>query len=659
MREGPWGTLISDLCNLGVPGLSSVTRVMPSLSLKQRKAIVSICRSQSFPRDDTTFGRLALESSLPNEFINDEDLVLLYESPITSNLLIELCLCTPMTNQMVADIKADMVRKEIRVMESTPLPSSLHYPTWFDHTRHHIPLHPHLPANPNTANLIRNRLDIWKQNCTSRIHYPRMSTKTVSKDTARLLHSEYSHIWQGMADEDIVSHVTLEEHYHRTGQKVGGVCEMRQRWYTAGLVPRTYYASGGEAYWLSRHLQWMFNDLVDSLAITNRYSRVNPSRLRLREGYSAVIYDLSSFSSNCHEQRHFLNALAEDCLGTKVIVVDAWFGAIEQDLGEMIYAYNALNTNPEYSIERIWHSMVDVMLVHSVAGFLGVFGNIATCTYLHGCVALSVCSTEDEGNVAGDDGLLPTKGDMIDALAAPLLLGVLALEKCGKTTELNAVHLKRPITQVDNRLVPGRMVIWPSLELIYSDMNQCDPRFPYLADETIWSRRHSTASSCARFLRHLSTFPSIDHWELELVVSFLTTIYRRLDLPLCGSVPQCGGDQRTGFVAAVSREAIGIDPVKFTIPRLYTGSAFLPYRGRIGVVQDIEWVGGIIFESNSSPKLRYLSDLGYLARDETKILYVGERGLDMLLKEWCERPDPAIYTYEVIMNVPTHLVALE
>ncbi|KAK2771426.1 hypothetical protein FQN53_005075 [Emmonsiellopsis sp. PD_33] len=53
-------------------------------------------------------------------------------------------------------------------------------------------------------------------------------------------------------------------------------------------------------------------------------------------GHHAFIYDLTSFTSSLHEQRHFVDRLAEYCHGNVVKVVDAWSGVIDNDLRDLI-----------------------------------------------------------------------------------------------------------------------------------------------------------------------------------------------------------------------------------------------------------------------------------------------------------------------------------
>jgi hypothetical protein len=57
-------------------------------------------------------------------------------------------------------------------------------------------------------------------------------------------------------EEEGATQADLEYLYMTTGDKmVGSPCEVKQRWYTSQLFPRTYYAAGAEAYHRSKYVR--------------------------------------------------------------------------------------------------------------------------------------------------------------------------------------------------------------------------------------------------------------------------------------------------------------------------------------------------------------------------------------------------------------------
>ncbi|KAK2731455.1 hypothetical protein FQN55_004671 [Onygenales sp. PD_40] len=148
----------------------------------------------------------------------------------------------------------------------------------------------------------------------------------------------------------------------------------------------------------------MMVNLCDSMPPTNGRTCINPTHLCIKDGHHAFIYDLTGFTSSLHEQRHFVDRLAEYCHGNAVKIVDAWSGVIDIDLGDLIKEYNTLNNQGQYSQKQACGKDIP-MLLHCTAGFLGVYGNIANATFLHGITILQLYDDDELLNVAGDDGI--------------------------------------------------------------------------------------------------------------------------------------------------------------------------------------------------------------------------------------------------------------
>jgi len=441
-----------------------------------------------------------------------------------------------------------------------------------------------------------------------------------------------------------VTTIDVERYYHTTGVKVGGCCELRQKWYVANLSPRTYFAQGGDAYHRSKYIPKMMDMLCETLPLTMRRNRTNPTRIVVPEGYSVKFYDLTSFTSNLHVQRHFGQRLARFCKGYTVTVVDAVDGPIPLDLGDYILDYvdNQL-IEPRYSLERVGGSR-DLELVHSVAGFLGVYGNISMATYLHGAVMLQACHDHESANIAGDDGLI-VREETDHTVELIATLGLISDEKCYDIEEKGCIHLKRPISLLGTHLIQGRLLAWPSLEHLFE--NRCDPRYPYIQSMSKVERQRVVANSITGFLQALTTYDLSKNYT-KLISTYIKRMYARANLPREGNVPQCGNRQ-LGFVSAYAKRFIGLDPIVNTINRHYRGFAVLPRRGYEQV--DLRVCEDPTFLSGSNALLNYLEILGYLEKKKQNVTVYGEIGLHILTKEYTD-PDPSIYEYTIVRPLP-------
>lgn len=525
-------------------------------------------------------------------------------------------------------------------MESVKRPCTLCFEPFFGD--YHCTIHPSIPSNPTMAKHIHRCIDQWIDSLKRRVLFPKVGSKTVSKLTAQevfMVDSQYK------PNNDMgITPIDLERVYHKYGVKIRGPCEMRQKWYFSNLRPRTYYAQGGTAYHTAKYLAGPFVDLCDALPTTNKYSRVDPGRIVIRDPtHDVAYYDLSSFTSNLHVHCEFMYRLARYCVGQQVRVLDSVQGVISADLGDLIYEYTRENLdNPEYTVPSQYGDS-SVVRYHSVAGFLGVYGNIATATFIHGIVMTMQHNYLDENNVAGDDGLDVTKS-VNDTLALVSQLGDVEDSKTFRDNEGCCIHLKRPITRCGNRLIHGLLVTWPSLE---PGQTNADIRYPYVKNMSNRDRKDAIASSVTAFLRKLENQVLTDS-DVDLVDTFLTSVYDTYNLPREGCVPQISGGN-SGFVPIYERRFIGVDPIYNTITRLYQDIARVPHRGISRC--DMEMLENGRFQCNSNAMLRHLVILGYLEQEKMSEHVYGMDGLNRLLKEYTH-PDPPIYDYHTIPTLP-------
>lgn len=431
----------------------------------------------------------------------------------------------------------------------------------------------------------------------------------------------------------------LECWQHHNNFLIDGPCEVRQKWYRSGLSPRTYFAQGGTAFNLSKHVQGMANDLVDSLVSTHYHYRLNPTRIRIESNESLRIWDLSSFTSNHHESRHFICALAEFCADTEVEIMDCIHGKSMINLGRLISSYSQMNTFPEYTLERLDEYFTDLVNFHNVAGFLGVYGNLPFSTFLHGASVLQVIGDPDKLNVAGDDGHAPSEpGSLQDHYLGRIIRrnGVVEESKYFWTYEDGAVCLKRGLVQIGNRLLQKEMIIWPSISLILQRI--LGPDAPsHSSDPVKKSKNELKASIAAEMMRFLNSLFLHNHlgWDYSSIIRFCRCVYETCGLPVEGSVPQLGG-QYLCPILPVSHSSFLSPPLQQVVAYHYRGFVELPERSTIECYEPREllWLAGWSFYSSPNGKYSYLESLGYLRSEVVKRCYTGLDGYHALLKEF-------------------------
>lgn len=569
----------------------------------------------------------------------------LCQDPLMAGLVLQLTLLAPMSQYEVSKVYTDSMIKEMMVMESVKRTCTINFEPFFG--TYSEAIHPDIPCNERVSRYIHNNIDHWIDSLSGRVLYPKVGGKTVSRVTSDELRRQFP-TYEPYSEIGITP-IDLERIYHRYAVVIPGPCEMRQKWYSSILKPRSYYTQGGDAYHTSKYLADILVDLCDTLPATNRRSRVRPSRITIRDPTSDVAYyDLTSFTSNLHVQCEFMYRLGKYCEGTVVRILDAVTGIIEVDLGALIHTYTRVNLdNPSYTLPPKYADPT-VLHYHSVAGFLGVYGNIASATFIHGIVVAMLHEYLDENNVAGDDGLDVTTS-VERTLSAVSALGVVSDEKTFRDSEGCCIHLKRPITRIGEHLIQGQLITWPSLEPI---QNECDIRYPYLQRMTVHDRKDAIAGSVTAFLRNLEYLSANDD-ELEVIDRFLSSLYDACNLPKEGCVPQSSGKTPHGFVPTYEKRFIGMDPLTNTIMRRYTNIAKLPMRGKL------PWEYGMlddgVFRCNSTQLLSYLVKLGYLDQEKESCLVYGEEGMKQLVKEYTN-PDPPIYVYTVLCKLPDWIV---
>lgn len=605
------------------------------------------------------------------------------ESPVWSGLVLDMCRSKSISHNDMEEIKAELWMKEINTMNGTRRPSTLNYNAIFYQEHEHEALLPNTLPCPTMNAYIRSVLVEWRDWMKNTVHYPRMTSKRSARNTERLMDQDVN--WRDyFPDEPGIAFCqrVMERHYAETGVAVGGMCEIRQKWYRSGVVPRTYVAQGGSAYHSSKWMQAGFNHLVNLLPSSNYILRLLPTNLDVSDGRYAFIYDLSTFTSNFHEHDAFMRALANFCSGYTATIWDGRDGYKTVSLYDALIEYANINTNkPSYSWER-WNG--DLSEHHQeVAGFLGVFGNLMTCTFLHSAVILTVVACVRRLYTAGDDGgvalyhrmkmewnehsnILRLDNDYYDdvnlVFTALEELGIIAWQKVFTTQEDGAIALKRPLVQWHSQLFTSLMLIWPSMSLVelFQNWKRPDPRFSdYVLQHTRAQCRSSCISELTRFQSSIRVFSSqIPVEDLEWIFSYLQGLYRILGCDYEGSVPQLGSRIDSDFVPVLLEvEDLHSCPFERTIYRHYRGSCRVPCREADDAIQldPIDIYVGSVFTTTSSPLLGWLENTGYVSSSPIDIPMYGHDGLIRLLSEYTTKLSPRVYTYTV-NNLPPCLL---
>lgn len=179
-------------------------------------------------------------------------------------------------------------------------------------------------------------------------------TKSTSRDTAML----YAQRYPGTRLEGVTTK-DLEVHYARTGEQIGGPCEMRAAWKFNDLKPRVYYAQGGKDYFHARYIKPIAVTFMEAFQMTSLEARQDPTRILNQEYYFEsfiTTWDLTSFTTNLSELKYFLYWITELLAGElcDIEILDYSEGVKTVPVIDLLRAYNEnVNLGSEFSIHRI------------------------------------------------------------------------------------------------------------------------------------------------------------------------------------------------------------------------------------------------------------------------------------------------------------------
>lgn len=504
-----------------------------------------------------------------------------HKDPAFSAVISNLCRSAPFLNISETEVKQNKIdswEKEIAATQGPDRPPMLDYSIWFsqDPSSVHRPLSDSTRPAPLHNTRIRKAFRRWAESMVGVTLYPQIqSNKTVSRATAQLYHQAVN--GEELPYEDShVSTAILEKYYAETGLEIGGPCEIRQTWGYNDLTPRTYFAQGGKAFHSSKYIRSVFNSLVNAFPETNFISRFSINDLILDESMAAFVYDLISFTSNLTEFKYFLDDLADFVDDIEIIVVDSYRGPLRWSLGALIRDYNKVcNYNAEFSLNRYLDGFFEI-LEHMRAGFLGVYGNIAGSTGLHGLYACQVCGDSGGCKCVGDDvyGVVKlskeiTKKTVVTSIQTigdlnPAKVAWWPYRPIEQEDEDNTAwpYCKRPFDRSENRMILEQglyLPVWGLLIHIQDQVHEAraDPKTQI---KILASQVYALIRQCRQL------FPPIESHQQDLIRQYLKAIFLHVGAPRDGRLP-CEhfkiltGQVVTGiFLPAIEENFLQVNP---------------------------------------------------------------------------------------------------
>jgi len=253
MQQRTYLELLNELSTFFTPAELHLLKSAGTLTLKQRKSIAYICRSQTSPDYGTNMYN-KLSSSLSDQHI--KMYYNLAKDSLSAGLLYTLLKFAPMDDDTIELALKQSYMKEYDVLTSKRRYSEIIYDNLFKDNGFSI--HDNLPYNEIMINKHILNLNKWLNILNDVTLYPKFSDKTCSRDTTRIAYN------YGIIDDQTILKLSdIELIYHDTGIKLEGECEMRQVWLPSNLVPRTYYCMGGLAYHKSKYMQQAFSLLLE------------------------------------------------------------------------------------------------------------------------------------------------------------------------------------------------------------------------------------------------------------------------------------------------------------------------------------------------------------------------------------------------------------
>jgi len=227
-------------------------------------------------------------------------------------------------------------------------------------------------------------------------------------------------------------------------------------------------------------------------------------------------------------------------------VVDSYRGPTHRILGDLIREYNDLcNIQGEFNIaDRL---CVEGVFRHVCASFLGIYGNISSCTALHGISLVSMLDHLDGASVIGDDALarfMLSNMELQEFIDGVSLLGFVNPTKYhvfydehledDETYPSCWHYAKRPFKRIAGRAYQGLLVDWPLLPYMITSGKPATS-YHTVQDYSPGKCLKTWCSQSGRFFDSVRRL-DIDLETEELIRCYLECGYRIWGLKFEGSV---------------------------------------------------------------------------------------------------------------------------
>jgi len=599
-----------------------IEKVLP-LSIKIRKVLILICRSETNPfKRENRFTSLSRQCQIlanhPSINLDSLECALSYvlESRLRIALLKSWILSAPVSYEQQVQVRKEMVVKELSTMESTPrIPVVAWESILSGNTKYQVDDGQH----PMVSSTTHRKIHIWASRLEKKVIYPHYGTKYLAVGSERTIDAPWCN--QG----NPISSIQAEWLYMKFGQEGSSPCQLKQAWTPGIMVPRTYYAQGLDAFHSSKYIRDIFNQLADLFRNVNRFNRVRPQMISADSSDTLYIYDLTSFSSMFHEHRNFLLALAQEVEGYNTTIFDSYHGESSVSLSFLIREYVKFNvTHPSYT--TLMFPILDSLdLQHNVAGFLGVYGNLITCTIPHGILLATVNDDWHNNWCAGDDAgcaICKEKHDRLDRTIRKA--GSYAEEKVFIGNEEGAVALKRPILFDRGLVIFRNTPLFPLLGLF------TDPdRFNVMhAPDEFYLIRLISSSMISFLISCAGVRMEQDH--KDEMFHYIKRMFTMLGITHEGWLPHvCGTRPYRYTIPIIDAFMFDKDPFDRLIGKYYRNS----YRDRVREDRPVSYselfVLGVA-SGNMTDWLRWAKDMGIVSSEPEYEYFEGSAGKSRL-----------------------------
>lgn len=615
--HSPYALVLDTLKELGS---DPVTLAKPLLTLARYGKIPSNPNSSLFKRvlpALSAFARLYNVDTLTNptgvkETLSRlQDLCSDIENPVVRGIIVQMTEMVILPESEEEKVREEALMKEINVFRRVVFQRSRI--SWDavmnggDVTEFH-------EATPFSTGDIQYSLGKATSRIRHRILFPSISNKLIPLRSMQWLQNRTNSFDPCNAH----SPAEWERIYIRSGSVFEGPSEIKQRWYLHGQSPRTYAVAGESAYFHSRYLKDVWNLLWNSFAPTEKFKRVDITRIRRSSAkYSFAMYDLTTFTSNYETHRDFVKTLASE-MEYEVEIADGRHGIRTVILGDLLrdYANHCCSAVKWYTELGGFGDIPEDF--HAVAGLLGIIGNIASCGFSHGLFLRTLVERIEECGVAGDDAIfvyLLSKG-WKDEVKALQYLGILAEEKVYDMQEGEAVYLKRGVEADGNSLSLRQFIQFPRF-LYKSPFDLERFREGRLAKENPNYLKRLFVSSLSATFKSAAGF---DEAVLAPLSSIIREAYEELGLPEDGYVPGISQSHIPPFC-----EDLFLPGIRFLGSSDHVGNTYLDHFRGTGhfFERELPGIPGWLdirvhssFIAKPDSTLRYLEKIGVLKKEK-------------------------------------------